>query len=143
MILPERFWAKVERTGRCWHWTAAKLPTGYGQFRLAGIMRYAHRLSYEAAKGAIPKGLHIDHLCRNRDCVNPAHLEAVTNQENILRGLNPTAQRERHKAQTTCRRGGHPLSGPNLHVNPAGSRVCKECQRAALARHRAKKRRKG
>lgn len=65
----------------------AVLRNGYGMERsAAGPMRSAHRLAYERAKGAIPAGLQIDHLCRVRECVNPDHLEAVSQRENIRRG---------------------------------------------------------
>lgn len=83
-----RFWARVERSDSCWLWTGSTTKAGYGMFgagrRGMGNL-YAHRYSYEWAKGPIPAGLHIDHLCRVRNCVNPAHLEAVTQGENNRR----------------------------------------------------------
>lgn len=86
----ERFWVKFSRdplTG-CWVWTAAlDKVTGYGKFHIGPqTMGYAHRFSYETLVAPIPAGLDIDHLCRNRACVNPAHLEPVTRQVNLLRG---------------------------------------------------------
>lgn len=81
-----RFWAKVTKTDTCWLWTAVTLPNGYGLVTINKRKIYVHRWSYEATKGPIPDGLVIDHLCRVRNCVNPDHLEAVTNQVNILRG---------------------------------------------------------
>jgi len=69
----------------CWNWLKAKSPAGYGRFGSTPL--YAHRASYECFKGSIPTGLQIDHLCRNRGCINPAHLEAVTSRENTMRGL--------------------------------------------------------
>jgi hypothetical protein len=72
----------------CWNWTGARTPKGYGQIRLAtGQTAYTHRESYETFVGPIPEGLHIDHLCRNRGCFNPAHLEPVTPKVNARRGL--------------------------------------------------------
>lgn len=72
----QRFWAKVEKTDDCWYWRAA-LCKGYGAFRVPPRTVRAHRLAYELLVGAIPEGFDLDHLCRNRACVNPTHLEAV------------------------------------------------------------------
>jgi len=85
--LPQRFWKKVERiTSGCWIWTGALAGHGYGQIRVNRKGIYAHRWIFEVDQGSIKKGLQIDHLCRNRSCVNPTHLEAVTQQVNITRG---------------------------------------------------------
>ena len=118
--LLERFWDKVEvQPSGCWNWLAQKLPSGYGRFRNGDKKVVAHRFAYEVNKGSIPKGLTLDHLCRNTSCVNPDHLEAVTLKENILRSDNICAREAR---RTTCPRG-HPYS----HVNKAGSRRCRVC----------------
>ena len=105
-ILPtatERFWAKVNKSGpvpefnpslgRCWDWTAScnESRGGYGQFNLDGRTRKAHAVSWELCRGPIPAGLVPDHLCRRPVCVNPSHLEPVTNLENFLRGMHPYA----------------------------------------------------
>ena len=117
----ERFWEKVDKTNSCWIWTSEKNYSGYGKFQLKGKRVKAHRFSYELTNGKIPKGLTIDHLCRNRSCVNPDHLEAVTQKENLLRGISPAAINSRRKF---CIRG-HLLSGRNLYVKPNNGRQCR------------------
>lgn len=109
----------------CWEWTASRFKsTGYGAYR----GRNAHRAVYRAAVGPIPEGLDLDHLCRNRGCVNPAHLEPVTHRVNLLRGETIVAA---NAAKTHCRHG-HPLAGDNLYVRPDGKgRDCRECRSAA------------
>ncbi len=84
----KRFWSKVELTGlySCWEWLASKQNMGYGLFSYDGTMKLAHRVAYTLVLGPIPKGLVLDHLCRNKTCVNPLHLEAVTQKENVRRG---------------------------------------------------------
>lgn len=116
----------VRRPDGCWIWTGATNDGGYGQLRADDRVQYAHRLAYETFVGPIPDGLQIDHLCRTRLCVNPAHLEPVTQRENILRGESPQALRSR---ATHCI-AGHPLSGGNLYIRPDGKgRHCRTCQR--------------
>jgi hypothetical protein len=120
----------VDASTGCWLWTKYVGPHGYGMINVPAsesdkTIQYAHRYSYAATYGAIPSGLDLDHLCRRRTCVNPAHLEAVTRRENLLRGNTLTAAKV---AQTHCS-NGHPLSGENLYVNPAsGSRNCRTCR---------------
>src|SRR5688572_16860021 len=82
----DRFRAKVDRTGGCWLWTASRILSGYGQVRFEGKNQRAHRVAYALVKGPIPEGLVLDHLCRVKHCVNPDHLEAVTQAENLRRG---------------------------------------------------------
>jgi hypothetical protein len=124
MTESERFWSKVDKTATCWLWTGT-LVGGYGTFRSGATVR-AHRWSYEHLIGPIPEGLHLDHLCRVRQCVNPAHLEPVTQRENNRRGEGWSGQKAR---QTQCLHG-HPLSGDNLRIRPNGHRECKACSKA-------------
>lgn len=86
--LADRLWSRVVRGEVCWLWTAGKQGAGYGVFAFEGTKRLAHRAAYEVSVGPIPNGLVIDHLCRVRACVNPAHLEAVTPDENTRRGAS-------------------------------------------------------
>lgn len=117
----ELFWAKVSRTSpsTCWIWTGATNNGGYGVGWTGTATRLAHRLAYEYKIGPIPAGLHIDHLCRNRLCVNPDHLEAVTQAEN---------NRRAGAARTDCAHG-HPYDEANTYWTKAGTRVCRTCQR--------------
>lgn len=124
-----------EPNSGCWLWTGALSTGGYGMIGNIGGSKYAHRILYEQQFGPIPKGLELDHLCRVRCCVNPAHLEAVTRRENIMRGIAPSAKQAK---QTHCK-NGHPLSGENLIVWKTRwgvQRQCKICRNAYLERNR-------
>jgi len=129
----ERIRAKIILEDRgyttpCWMWQGCILHDGYGVIGVNRRQERVHRISYSEARGPIPSGQVIDHLCRTRACANPEHLEAVTNRENILRGTSPSA---RHARKTHCPRG-HPYSGENLMTeikNGRPSRRCRECKR--------------
>lgn len=128
-----RFMDKIQFTeSGCIEWVGGLNGLGYGQFyrgkRSADDTGkvYAHRWSYEFFVGPIPKGLHLDHLCRNTRCVNPQHLEPVTPREKNLRGISPAAE---HSVKTECPKG-HEYFGANLYVHPTKRyRVCRTCGR--------------
>ena len=129
MNLEGRFWSKVEKTPTCWNWKAANTAgRGYGTFNVGhGKMVYAHRLAYELLREPIQGGLQIDHLCRNKLCVNPYHLEVVTARENLLRGFGVSGINSR---KTRCPQG-HPLVEGNLvlWLRKRGIRKCLICRR--------------
>ncbi|MFC8095360.1 HNH endonuclease signature motif containing protein [Streptomyces sp. NPDC057301] len=131
----DRFLAKIRDTeGGCWEWTGARTSKGYGSFWLDGRMQYAHRVAYESMRTPIPDGLVIDHLCRNRACVNPGHLEPVTNRTNILRGVSFCATRAR---QTRCVHG-HAFTAANTYRAPNGTRKCRTCRNTTSRRSRVR-----
>lgn len=127
----QRFWEKVQKTDGCWEWLAAKNRWGYGVFYGGERAEQAHRFAYRTLIGPIPEGLTIDHLCRNPGCVNPAHLEPVTQRENVLRGETRTAA---NAAKTHCPQG-HPYDEENTYLAPSGSRICRACQREHQRQH--------
>lgn len=86
----DRFWAKVDKSGDCWLWTASTGPFGYGQFNTGRTIVRSHRLAYELMVGAIPAGKELDHICRNRLCVRPNHLRLVTRQQNNQNKSGPS-----------------------------------------------------
>lgn len=128
--IEERFHSgyAVDPATGCWNWQRHITPQGYGQVGRLGL---AHRVSYELHKGKIRPGLVIDHLCRNRACCNPLHLEVVTPQVNVLRGD------VRNRKKTHCPQG-HPYEGANLYVYPDGRRGCVTCRQRAREQNAAK-----
>lgn len=129
----ERFESRIDKTDGCWIWmlkpNVGDLGSGggYGRFTYDNRTRYAHRIAYELWVGPIPRGYQIDHLCHNRRCVRPEHLEAVTHRENIMRSRSPMILA--HLAGTCVK--GHPYEG----------RRCLICQRERNNRYYAEGRR--
>jgi len=137
--LPPRFWQKVREVGDCWEWVAGKTHDGYGRFHWQGKSRGAHRVAYWELVAPIPDGLTIDHLCRNRCCVNPDHLEPVTNRENLLRGETFQGVNSR---KTHCP-VGHEYTPENTRLKRRGQwveRHCRACNRRESRQGAARRR---
>ena len=130
LSVDQRFESYIDRTPGCWIWTGPRNQDGYGRFHFRSgdkwATRVAHRISFEKAGGVVPNGLMLDHLCRNPSCVNPDHLEPVTNVENMRRGWY---------GRSLCIHG-HPLDGLNTTT---GHRRCKTCHRLDERRRRAER----
>jgi len=129
--LPARIRAKIAPADSgCWEWTGYCCVKGYGKvYSTRGTL--AHRVVYEALKGQIAPGLQLDHLCRNRKCVNPCHLEEVTAKVNSNRGISTEINAERQMRKTACP-SGHEYSGSNLYITPSGYRRCRACRRESM-----------
>lgn len=137
-----RFWRKVDKSGplpvqrpelgRCWVYVGHLGATGYGSFRLGKAEVKAHRFAYEAENGPIPEGLEIDHLCRNRACVRPDHLEPTTHAENMRRA---------YPARTHCKYD-HEFTEANTWVAKNGAQRCRECARNRMRKFLERRRRK-
>jgi hypothetical protein len=134
----ERVLRRTTRTqGGCLEFVGARLSDGYGRVRVFGKNRRAHRVVYEALVGPVPAGLVLDHLCRNRMCVNVDHLEAVTDRENTMR--SPIAPAAINARKTECHRG-HPFDDANTRIGTDGRRICRICSNgyARLSKQRRK-----
>lgn len=136
--IEDRFWNKVIKFGNngCWLWIAGKNNYGYGCISQSinghKTHYYAHRLAYTWLVGPIDSALELDHLCRNRACVNPAHLEQVSAKTNILRGAGLAAINAK---KTHCPHGHDISDRCNIYVYE-GKRHCKACRRIeSLARY--------
>lgn len=126
----QQYWSRMSVTAAgCWEWNGTRDEHNYGRIHLKYRHRGAHRVVYEMLVGPIPDGLQLDHLCRNPPCVNPAHLEPVTQRENLLRGNTLAAA---NAAKTHCPQG-HEYTPENTYQS-AGKRRCRRCESAAGAR---------
>ncbi len=143
----ERFWGKVNKSGPmplhgdvpgpCWQWTAGKIPSGYGSFHVARMSRAAsHRYAWEVLRGPIPDGLTLDHLCRNKLCVNPEHIEVVTRGENTLRAVDIGA---RNRNKTHCEKG-HEFTPENTRMASRNGRTHRRCRTCDRNRERSRQR---
>jgi hypothetical protein len=141
----ESFWERVDRSGDCWPWLGLVRPDGYARVWANRKQHYVHVMALRLLGVSIPDGHEVDHLCKVRHCVNPAHLEVVTPRENALRSSNPCAG---YAKQTHCVHG-HALDGDNLMLRDRGrgrvERVCLACRGTVCAicrerRHEATRR---
>src|SRR4029077_13885011 len=115
----------------CWQWMGAHTGDGYGQIQVDGKMRVAHRVAWQMLRGDIPDGLQADHLCRNRNCVNPSHVDLVTVRENVRRQDHSKAiafLKARAAAATHCRAGLHEWSEETIYRGSRGERRCRPCR---------------
>lgn len=130
---------EVDPATGCHNWTKNLHVCGYGRVTYRGRSHWTHRAAFEISNGPVPEGLELDHLCRNRACCNPEHLEPVTHKVNTLRGVSPFAENAR---KTHCNRG-HRLEGDNVRlVERRGTveRHCRTCNRLAVRAYAARKR---
>lgn len=116
----------------CWLWTVIDKVSGYGRFKKKGVIGFAHVIACRMFAGPIPEDLSCDHLCRRRNCVNPAHIEYVPIRVNILRGTAPSAL---NSTKTRCK-AGHDFGPNNTRIDSRGGRQCAICNRARDERHR-------
>jgi len=135
----DRFDAQYEPepNSGCWFWTGARGRTGYGRFAWDGHDGYAHRAAYERFVDFVPEGLDLDHRCRVRSCVNPAHLEPVTRRENLLRS---ELTRTSINAKATACPHGHSYNAINTRFEPDGHRRCRYCSNANVKRWKQRRR---
>lgn len=136
--LQDLIMSKIVVVEDCWQWTG-KLEKGYGRIVYKNRQRMAHVAAYEAFVGPVPNGLELDHLCRNRGCVKPSHLEPVTKRENSRRGMSAWGINAR---KTHCKRG-HEFTDSNTRRKKLSSglvvRLCRECSNAADRERRARR----
>lgn len=132
----ERILTKVDvASSGCWEFTGARGSSGYGNVRVDDAVVSVHRVVYEHMVAPIPEGLQIDHLCRNRCCCNPDHLEPVTSRENTRRGHGPAGENARRDECSN----GHAFDEQNTYV-AGGRRACRQCTAERQRRYQDRKR---
>ena len=143
-MIPKRLMQRIDIQDRnfkspCWIWIGKKDRYGYGYCHFEGEKRPAHRVFFRLFYGYFPPypGFHVDHLCRNRDCVNPDHLEKVTPQENASRA-KPFRPPDPKSFNTHCV-NGHEFTDQNTYLRPSGSRDCRACIRSRVRKYQSKR----
>src|SRR5512139_4245859 len=127
----DRLFAKREVRDDCWLWRGLLTDRGYGKIKYKCKTKLVHRLAYELLVHQVDPQLHLDHLCRTRNCFNPAHLEPVTPAENVRR----SSAWEVNRSKTHCPRG-HEYSAENTYIQAGNGRQCKTCRRMADRKRR-------
>jgi hypothetical protein len=136
--MEERFWGKVDTSGKCWLWTASLDGHGYGKFYVAPRVQSAHRVAYMIHHGEIPKGLMVLHRCDTPRCVRPSHLFLGTATDN---SHDMMSKGRSHQASKTHCAQGHEFTEKNTYQRPdrPGSRTCRECNRIASLKYYPKR----
>jgi hypothetical protein len=127
------FYNKVDKTDTCWNWSGSINENGYGLFRFNGKTSKAHRVSYILKNGSIDANLVIDHLCKNKKCVNPDHLDLVTQKENVIRGLAGKANNAQ-STKTHC-----PIGHEYSRIDKNGYKLCGKCRSIQTMKSRKNK----
>ena len=138
MQVADRFWGKVEKSPECWEWSAYRYPNGYGMFTLLDRKVQAHRFAYELEVAPIAAGEVIDHVCRNRACVNPAHLRVCSQRDNLM--ADGSESLAKLNAEKTHCVNGHEFTDENTHwrtYRGFTTRECRACKRERMRRYRS------
>lgn len=135
MSVIERLKNKIIKKKGCWLWIGYITNNGYGMIHYKRKTDYSHRVSYQIFKGKIPENKELDHLCRNRSCINPKHLEPVIRSENALRGLGPKKLGLLNSSKKKCQ-NGHFFNKKNTYYRKSGGRACRPCVAKSQQKYR-------